>query len=122
MIRDASTTLRPRDLAVLLLASSDLLPRQRARDQQADRAGMELKRQLLERLAYLDPEPDALEIALTDIVDQFGPPTGPTRAMARSFLEDWQAACVSPEWIEQLLEEAVRDGVESKQRGKRISK
>jgi len=32
--------LRPRDFAVLLLSSGDLTPRQRARDQVADRAGL----------------------------------------------------------------------------------
>src|SRR2546427_2136674 len=59
--------LRPRALALLLLASGDLLPRRRARDQQADVAGMQLKRDLLTRLAVLDPEPDQLEAALVHI-------------------------------------------------------
>ena len=49
------TEIRPRDLALLLLASGDLLPRRRARDQQADRAGLDLKRRLLEGVAAFDP-------------------------------------------------------------------
>src|SRR5262249_53852550 len=70
--------LRPRDFALLLLASGDLAPRQRARDQQADRAGLELKRQVLDSLAARDPEADDLEAALLAIVEDLGPPTGPT--------------------------------------------
>ena len=89
--------LRPRALALLLLASGDLLPRRRARDQQADVAGMQLKRDLLTRLAVLDPEPDQLEAALVHIINEIGVPTGPTRAIAAMFREEWQAACVSPE-------------------------
>src|SRR5437762_254113 len=56
---------RPRDLALLLLASADLRPRKRARDQQADAAGLQLKRRLMDHLAALDPEPEDLERCLT---------------------------------------------------------
>jgi len=48
--------LRPRDLALLLLASGELSPRQRARDQQADLAGAGLKRCVLAELVARDPE------------------------------------------------------------------
>jgi hypothetical protein len=106
---DRAEPFRPHDLALLLLASSDLLPRQRARDQQADLAGMRIKRELLTRLAALDPEPDQLEAALVRIIEEMGPPTGPTRALAATFREEWQAACISPEWIAQLLAEAVQE-------------
>jgi hypothetical protein len=98
--------LRPRDLALLLLASSDLLPRQRARDQQADRTGMELKRLLLDRLAALDPEPADLEATLVQIVEDIGPPTGPTRALAVVLKEDWELACADPVFLRHLLTEA----------------
>jgi hypothetical protein len=98
---------RPRDLALLLLASGDLLPRQRARDQQADRAGLDLKRQLLEQIAAIDPEPTELDAALMRIVQDQGPPAGPMRALAMSFREEWQAACAAPEWLGHLLVEAV---------------
>src|SRR5215470_9439082 len=98
--------LRPRDLALLLLASGDLRPRQRARDQQADRAGLDLKRRLLDRLAALDPEPDTLEETLARIIDEFGAPQGPTRAIAVSVWEEWQMASASPAWVAQLLDEA----------------
>jgi hypothetical protein len=100
--------LRPRDLALLLLASGDLLPRQRARDQQADLAGMELKRRVLDRLAALDPEPDELEEALARIIHEMEPPAGPVRAIATLIRDEWQAACAAPTWVAQLLAEGTR--------------
>jgi hypothetical protein len=109
---NAEEPLRPRDLALLLLAGRDLAPRKRARDQQADRLGLELKRRLLEGLAALDPEPEEMEAALMALVEDLGPPTGPTRAVALSLWEEWQAAAVSPEWVRQLLQEAVRSGAQ----------
>ena len=100
--------LRPKDLADLLLASGDLLPRQRARDQQADRAGMSLKQDVLSRLSALDPDPDELDAALAAIVDAIGDPTGPTRGVCMSVRYDWDAACQSPEFVGWLLEEALQ--------------
>jgi hypothetical protein len=113
-------TLRPRDLALLLLASGDLLPRQRARDQQADQAGLALKRRLLDRLAALDPEPEDLEAALLRIIEEIGPPLGPARAIALSIREEWQAACASEEFVSQLLGEAVLQNREGKRRGRQV--
>ena len=110
--RPADQRLRPRDLALLLLASGDLRPRKRARDQQADRVGLELKRRMLDRLAAADPEPADLEGALFSIVEEIGPPTGPSRAVATLIREEWQAACVSPEWVAQLLGQAMRESGE----------
>jgi hypothetical protein len=117
---DPSEVLRPRALALLLLASGDLRPRQRARDQQADEAGLKLKRRLLDHLAALDPEPEELEPTLLRIVEEIGPPTGPTRALAAGFREEWQAACRAPEWIAQLLAEAVREGEGERPHGRRV--
>jgi hypothetical protein len=112
--------LRPRDLAVLLLASGDLKPRKRARDQQADCAGLELKRRVLDRVAALDPEPGDLEAILLGIVAELGPPTGPTRALAVSFREEWQLACASPEWVAHLLGEATRTSDKEPSDGRRL--
>jgi hypothetical protein len=111
-----SDPLRPRDFALLLLASGDLRPRQRARDQQADRAGLDLKRRVLDRLAALDPEPDVVQAALAQIIDEFGPPEGPTRAMVLLVWEEWQMACASPAWVGQLLEEAAGDSTSGDKR------
>jgi len=110
-------TIRPRDLAMLLLSSGDLLPRQRARDQQPDLLGMELKRRVLERLRDIDPEPEACDAALFRIVDEFGAPTGPTRAIAIGIREEWQAACIAPEMVGHLLSQAVQQATEEKRRG-----
>ncbi|MBI3409019.1 MAG: hypothetical protein HY040_11785 [Planctomycetes bacterium] len=104
-----SNSLRPRDFAMLLLASRDLRPRKRARDQRADTAGLDLKRSVLEKLADHDPEPGEFEAGLLRILEEIGPPLGPTRAIASMIHEEWQAACINPEWVAQLLSEAVGD-------------
>jgi hypothetical protein len=104
----APEPLRPRDFALLLLNSGDLAPRKRARDQQADRAGLGLKRRVLEGLAARDPEPDEAEMALMEIVEDIGPPAGPTRALAALVLEEWRAASAAPEWAAYMLGEALR--------------
>jgi hypothetical protein len=111
--------LRPRDLALLQLASGDLLPRQRARDQQADVAGLDLKRRVLERIAALDPEPETFDATLVQIVEEFGPPTGPTRAIALLFREEWQAAETAPEWVAHLLAEALKPPEPRRKGGRR---
>jgi hypothetical protein len=105
---DPIAPLRPRDLALLLLASGELAPRLRARDQQADLAGLDLKRRILDALAARDPEPEELEGALLAIVEELGPPTGPTRSVALAVLEEWRTASSTPGWVEHLLGEAVR--------------
>jgi hypothetical protein len=113
---------RPRDLALLLLASGDTLPRQRARDQQADRAGLLLQRRLLEALLARDPEPEGLEEALMDLVEDLGAPTGPTRSLAVALLEQWEAFRSSPAWREHLLEQALRPaGGEEGRRGGQLA-
>jgi hypothetical protein len=98
---------RPKDFALFLLGSGEAAPRQRARDQQADAAGLALKRRVLAEVVARDPDPDGLEAALIEIVDEFGPPAGPTRAVARSVLEEWRFAACSPGWVPHLLGEAV---------------
>src|SRR5215471_16749484 len=102
--------MRPRDLALLLLASEELRPRKRMRSQYPDIAGQELKRCLLQRLADLDPEADNLESTLARLIDELGTPPGPIRALAIGFRDDWLGLASNPEWLEQLREEAARDG------------
>jgi hypothetical protein len=116
----AGQLLRPRDLALLLLASGDLRPRKRARDQEADRVGLELKRRILGHLVALDPEPRDIEATLVHIVEELGPPSGPSRAVALLVHEEWQEACANPEWVAQLLAEAMHESGE-KQHGRRSS-
>jgi hypothetical protein len=110
---------RPRDLALLLLAAGGDPPRQRARDQQADRAGAALRRRVLDRLAALDPEPQGCEAALARIVAEFGEPSGPTRGVCGLILREWESARLSPGYWAWLLAEALAAGDE---RGDRTRK
>ena len=95
---------------MFLLAAGEILPRQRARDQQADIAGLELKRRVLNMLIARDPEAGELDQALLQIVGEIGPPDGPTRAICTSVRDDWDAAESTPEFVEWLIEQAVREG------------
>jgi hypothetical protein len=116
-----SVPLRPRDFAVLLLSSGDVTPRQRARDQQADRAGLTLKRRVLNALVAHDPEPEDLEAALLSIIEELGQPSGPTRVIALTLVDEWRTASVTPEWLAQLLGEAVRGPeTQGKRRGRQL--
>ena len=101
---------RPRDLALLLLASFSGPPRQRARDQQADLAGGELFRRVLDRVAALDPEADECEATLFEVVEEFGEPTGPTRGLCVRFLQEWDEFRGNPEAWSWLLNEAIEAG------------
>ena|SRR3712207_6725212 len=111
--------LRPKDLADLMLASGELLPRQRARDQQADLTGMALKREVLVRLSALDPEPDELDAALAQIIHTMGEPSGPTRGICLNIRYDWDAACQSPAFVAWLLDQALRESSGTARKGKR---
>src|SRR3954453_8956516 len=101
--------LSPRDFALLLLGSGETAPRKRARDQQADAAGLELKRRVLAEVVARAPSADQFEAELLAIVDEFGPPAGPTRAIALGILEEWRFATASPGWVPHLLGEAVAE-------------
>lgn len=101
-----SEPLRPRDFAMLLLASGDLLPRQRARDQQADLAGAELKRRVLDRIVELDPEADSLEVTLERVIHEIGGAAGPARAIAAGVAAEFVAARRNPEFVAWLFDQA----------------
>ena len=100
--------MRPGQFGVLVLASGESLPRQRARDQRPDVAGSRLKLRVLGRLVELDPEPDQLRLALERIVVEIGEPTGPTRAVAQLIFEEYTAVCNNPRLTTWLLEQATR--------------
>jgi hypothetical protein len=102
---------RPRDFALLLLAGGPRAPRQRARDQQADRAGEAIRRSLLDEIAAIDPEPDELPATLARIVEgQGGSPSGPLRAVAALILQEWEAARRSPACWSWLVGQAIEAG------------
>jgi hypothetical protein len=102
--------MRPRDLALLLLATSHEPPRARARDQQADRAGGALRRRVLDRLVLEDPEPEALEASLSAIVAEFGDPSGPTRGVCSMIRQEWAESRLAPGYWTWLLSEALAQG------------
>jgi hypothetical protein len=106
MTNSNDISLRPRDLATLVLASGDALPRQRARDQQADLAGSELMHRVLTRLVELDPEAQELPVALEQIVCELGEPTGPARAIALVFQQEFASAAANPDLVVWLIERA----------------
>ena len=113
------TAFRPRELAILLLAAGGEPPRQRARDQQADLAGAELRRRVLDRLASIDPEPEEIAASLGAIVAEIGEPTGPTRAIASSVLQEWDSARNVAGFWSWLVSEAVAAGRSDGRRRKR---
>jgi hypothetical protein len=115
---NTNQSLRPRDFALLLLALGDLLPRKRARDQAPDLAGLALERRILDRLAALDSDSDDLEATLLRIVEEIGPPTGPTRAVAIHVRDEFLAVRASPDLAEHLLTQATRQGEEGKRSGR----
>lgn len=98
---------RPRDLALLLLAAECQPARLRARDQQADLAGLALRRELLGRLAECDPDADRLADTLTSLVIEAGEPSGPTRSVAISIWQDWEMASGSAGYWSWLISEAI---------------
>jgi hypothetical protein len=100
---------RPVDFARVALAAGALPPRARARDQQADLAGEVLRRRVLNRLAVLDPEPEALEDALLAIIAEVGEPTGPTRGICTTLLQEWQMARLQPAYWTYLMDQALRN-------------
>ena len=108
--------LRPADIATFLLASGDLLPRQRARDQQADLAGLAIKRRVLDMVVSYDPPPAELEAALTRIAHELGPPSGPARAICALVRDELADTAATPELLAWLIDEALREGAAPQQR------
>lgn len=110
---------RPSDLARLWLAALGGPPRQRPRDQRADLAGIELLRALLDRLALLDPEPDAIEPALAEAAASLDGPDGPARALAAQVRDQWRAFHAAPATAAWLIAEAVERTIDPAPRRRR---
>jgi hypothetical protein len=98
---------RPSQLATVLLASGESLPRLRARDQQADVKGSQLKQRILRRIIDLDPEPATFLETLESIIEELGPPSGPTRALARVIADEWVCSADHPQLSQWLLQRAL---------------
>jgi hypothetical protein len=100
--------LRPGDYARLVLAVTGVPPRARARDQQADLLGEALRRRILNRLAALDPDPEALEPTLMAIATELDEPAGPSRAICMSIFQEWEMSRHNSGFVSFLIEQAVR--------------
>jgi hypothetical protein len=101
-----AVTLRPARVCTALLAAlnaSDGRSRARKRDQTPDSTGLALRRELLDRAAREDPEPQAFEQWLLDHVEASTAP-GAVRAIALAVLDEWRLAHQMPSftaWLEQ---------------------
>ncbi len=88
-------SIRPGDVCrelLAALAASEGKRRRRKRDTTPDAIGLEIKRELLERAAAADPEPDEFEAWLHEQCLAAGPGDGGVRAMALSIFEEWRLA------------------------------
>jgi hypothetical protein len=88
-------------MLVAAVEASDGRRRRRKRNTTPDAMGLDVKRDLLARIADADPEPYELEAFLLAQV-LAAPASGPVRALASEILEEYQLAQVDPEfggWI-----------------------
>lgn len=99
--------MRPAEFAQFLLASDGGPPRARARDQQADRAGEDLRRHLLGEIASTDPPAEAMETTLLDWVQSQGEACGPARGIAASVWEEWRMLQSNESFRDYLIREAL---------------
>ena len=89
------TPLRPATICRQLLAAmegSEGRRKRRKRDTTPDAIGMGIKRDLLERAARDDPDPDDFEGWLLEQCLAAGPLAGATRAMALEVRDEWRVA------------------------------
>jgi hypothetical protein len=82
--------------------------RRRKRDQAPDKLGLSIKRELLERAAAADPEPDAFEGWLLEQILRT-PGAGPVRAMCEQIFLEYRMAALQPDFAEWLAAGAPSD-------------
>ncbi len=87
-----------RRLRANLACGKWIAPRARAKDQQADLAGEALRQRVLNRLIVLGPDPEELETALLAVIMEFGEPAGPTRGVCTAIHQEWEMACIQPDY------------------------
>ncbi|MCW5851859.1 MAG: type III secretion fhipep protein [Anaerolineae bacterium] len=91
--------------ALLALDASEGRSKRRKRDQTPDRLGMDLKRELLQRVAEEAPAPDEFEGWLLQQVI-LAPASGPVRAMGADILNEYRLSCFDPSFEAWLAEGA----------------
>ncbi|MDX2201251.1 MAG: hypothetical protein NW223_00740 [Hyphomicrobiaceae bacterium] len=111
-----AVTLRPARVCSALLATlnaSEGRSRARKRNQTPDSIGLTLRRELLERAARADPEPDAFEHWLLEHVEASSAP-GAVRAIAVAVLDEWHLAHQMPSFAVWLEHGAPSDDVDAR--------
>jgi hypothetical protein len=82
--------------------------RRRKRDQAPDKLGLAIKRELLQRAAAADPEPDTFEGWLMEQVVRT-PGAGPVRAMCEQIFLEYRLAALQPDFAGWLAAGAPSD-------------
>ncbi len=97
------------------LEASEGRSRKRKRDQSPDRIGLELRRELLERVVAEDPAPEAFEGWLLEQV-LASPFPGPIRALCIQIKEEYRLMALDPRFAEWLAAGAPSDDAEQRRR------
>ncbi len=92
-------------LALPTLVASEGRRKRRKRDTTPDAIGLGIKRELLERAAEGDPEPEVFESWLVAQTLR-GPAGGPVRALAAEIFSEYQFAASVPDFSRWLAEGA----------------
>ncbi|MBX6755035.1 MAG: type III secretion fhipep protein [Thermorudis peleae] len=106
-----ASLIRPAEFSRALLHALDASEgrrRRRKRDQTPDSIGLSLKRDVLEKIIAEDPEPEAFEAWLLDLV-LHTPGSGGLRAMCQDILQEYRLAQQDPRFSEWLAEGAPSD-------------
>ncbi len=105
---ESSDPIRPREAALIWLAASAGPPRQRARDQQSDLAGVALRNQILRGLVDHDPEPAEMERAIEEVVTSLdGQLRGPARSLGLLIMQEWESVRLNPGYWEWQMADAI---------------
>jgi len=92
--------------------------RRRKRDQAPDKLGLSIKRELLQRAAADDPEPDAFEGWLMEQILRT-PGAGPVRAMCEQIFLEYRMATLQPDFADWLAAGAPSDDADQERSDRR---
>ncbi|MDQ4077598.1 MAG: type III secretion fhipep protein [Chloroflexota bacterium] len=106
---EQNTLLRPREFSHQLLQALDASEgrrKRRKRDTTPDKIGLNVKRDLLQRVIEDDPAPEEFEGWLLTEVLRMPAGSGPVRALAIQILDEYHVACQDPHFRSWLAEGA----------------